>query len=95
MCIKIMTSNKSFADAVGSVNANDSYHYADNIATNINQYINGQSFSGFLGNTAYQGTIYKYSDSYFAIFMFGYATFPLWFRYYNGQRTVYVISNFS
>ena len=63
----------SFVELTGQGNIN-SAGVADFFRTYISNYSNGSIFLKDLGGPSYQGIIFKFSNSYFTIFMCGYST---------------------
>lgn len=92
MTLNSYQSKESFCAAVGSLHnsEHDIYANADIVAINIDNYTNGQSISVSNGGSAFQGTIYKYSNDFFGIYFFGYAALPIWFRHSFGYYFVHL-----
>lgn len=92
MTLNSYQSKESFCAAVGSLHnsEHDIYVNADIVARNIGNYTNGQTISVSNGGSAFQGTIYKYSNDFFGIYFFGYAALPIWFRHSFGYYFVHL-----
>ena len=74
----------SFVNLTGQGNVNGAA-IADYIKTYITNYNNGDIISKDLGGPSYQGTLYKFSNSYFSVMFCGYAT--------NGGLEIYTYTN--